>query len=338
MSAAVVPLGKLETISLLTAWPDEARNFTPWLAEEENLALLGEALGLQLEHEATEKAVGPFAADILAKEVSTDRWVLIENQITRTDHTHLGQLLTYAAGLDARTIIWIAESFREQHRAAIDFLNMATREEFSFFAVRVELLRIGESAFAPNFSIVAKPNNWSKEAQAAKQVAQDSLSPTQVTNRQFWAELIAEAAVAYPALAGRAPYKSSWQCAERVRSAANFYAECNAAFTASGQLRVEVYLGGTLAKTVFAVLSDQRLTIESAFGAPLVWEELPKGQDSRIAFYMPGIQKRDDKPNWPQQRAWLLAHWKKLADVLRSPLNKLDFSALAQAEDEPEAA
>lgn len=131
--SAVVNLGKLEPVALRQAWPNEASNFTPWLAQERNLAQLGEAVGLQLELESTEKLVGPFAADILAKDTVSQQWVLVENQIAPTDHTHLGQLLTYAAGLDARAVIWIAETFREEHRAAIDFLNRATTDEFFFF-------------------------------------------------------------------------------------------------------------------------------------------------------------------------------------------------------------
>jgi hypothetical protein len=328
VGSAVVSLGRLEAVPLRTAWPDEAQNFTPWLAEDANLSLLGEALGLQLELEAVEKAVGPFSADILAKEITSDRWVLIENQIAPTDHKHLGQLITYAAGLDAPIVVWIAEEFHEKHRAALDFLNRATREEFSFFAVRIELFRIGESAMAPSFSVIAKPNNWSKEAQAAKQVAQDTLSPTQIQNRAFWTDVIAGAGSLYPALSSRTPYKSSWQCAERIRSAKDFYAECNAAFTATGQLRVEVYLGGTLAKGVFHALDQQRAEIEAAFGSSLSWEELPKGQDSRVAFYMPGLQKRDDKAAWTLQKTWLLNNWKRLGDVLRPYIVAVDLSQL----------
>lgn len=336
MIGAIVPLGKLEAVSLREAWPNEAANFTPWLAEDCNLSLLGEALGLQLELEAVEKAVGPFAADILAKECGAGRWVLIENQIEATDHRHLGQLLTYAAGLDTHVVVWIAQSFREEHRAAIDFLNRATTEEFAFFGVQVELFRIGNSPLAPTFSLVAKPNNWSKQAQAGKQAAQDELSPAQMQYRLFWSELIADATVSYPALCSRTPYKSSWQCAERIRSAPNLYAESNAAFTANGQLRVEVYLGGILAKAAFRELKQKIAEINESFGASLTWEELPKGQDSRIAYYMPGTQKRDDKSLWPKQKQWILTHWKKLADTLRPHINSLDLAALAASSDEME--
>jgi Domain of unknown function (DUF4268) len=336
VGSAVVPLGRLEAVPLRTAWPDEAQNFTPWLAEDANLALLGEALGLQLELEAVEKAVGPFSADILAKEAGSERWVLIENQIAPTDHKHLGQLLTYAAGLDAKIVVWIAENFHEKHRAALDFLNRATREDYAFFAVTIELFKIGESSLAPSFSVVAKPNNWEKEAQAAKQVAQDSLSPAQAQNRQFWSGLIAGAASAYPALSARSPYKSSWQCAERLRSSQGFYAECNAAFTSTGQLRAEVYLGGPLAKSAFHALEAKKAVIEAQLGATLAWEELPKGQDSRIALYMPGVQKREDQAAWPLQHEWLLMHWKKLGDALRPYIADLNLQALAVDPEEVE--
>ena len=332
MGSSIVPLGRLEPVSLRTAWPDEAQNFTPWLSEDANLALLGEILGLQLELEAVEKSVESFAADILAKEINSDRWVLIENQICPTDHKHLGQLLTYAAGLDARTIIWIAESFREPHRAALDFLNRATTEEFAFFGVQIELFRIGESAYAPSFSVVVKPNNWSKQAQTAKQVAQESLSPAQLLSREFWSQLITRAGTAYPPVAVRSPYKTSWQAGERMFSNSDFYSDANAAFTASGKLRVEIYLGGTLAKRAFQFLRQFEPELSDRLGGDLTWEELPAGQDSRIALYMPGEQRRENKSDWPKQQAWLLEHWPKVAAAFRPYFAKLDINALKSAD------
>src|SRR5882672_9937256 len=113
-------LGRLRKVDLREAWSSENSDFTPWLAQEENLKLLGEAIGIELELEWQEKDVGPFRADILCKDTATDDWVLIENQLERTDHCHLGQLITYAAGLNAVTIVWIAERFTQEHRAALD--------------------------------------------------------------------------------------------------------------------------------------------------------------------------------------------------------------------------
>jgi len=130
-------LGRLEAVDLRNIWTSEAGEFTPWLAEENNLALLGETIGIELELEAQEKNVGPFRADILCKDTANGHWVLIENQLERTDHTHLGQLMTYAAGLKAVTIVWIAHHFTEEHRAALDWLNEITDDRFNFFGLEI---------------------------------------------------------------------------------------------------------------------------------------------------------------------------------------------------------
>jgi len=153
-------LGKLEQVDLREAWLSEPDDFTPWLAD--HLDLLGETLGLSLELEGTETSVGPFSADILCREVGDGHWVLIENQLERTDHTHLGQIVTYAAGLDALTIIWVAKEFVDEHRAAMDWLNHSTAEGLDFFGVEIELWRIGDSRMAPRLNIVSQPNAWSK--------------------------------------------------------------------------------------------------------------------------------------------------------------------------------
>ena len=161
---AIPDLARLASINLREAWVSEPADFTPWLARKENLELLGESLGIPLELESTEQSVGPFAADILCRDPLSEQWVLIENQLAQTDHTHLGQIITYAAGLNAVTVIWIASKFVEQHRAALDWLNEITSEGTNFFGVEVELWRIGASPqMAPKFNIVSKPNAWSKQ-------------------------------------------------------------------------------------------------------------------------------------------------------------------------------
>ena len=149
MTIAPAALGKLDRVDLRTVWETEAGAFTPWLAREDNLALLGETVGIELELEAQEKDVGPFRADLLCKDTASGAWVLVENQLERTDHTHLGQLLTYAAGLQAVTIVWVAARFTEEHRATLDWLNEITDDRFNFFGLEVELWRIGTSPVAP---------------------------------------------------------------------------------------------------------------------------------------------------------------------------------------------
>ena len=157
-------LGRLERVELNAVWDTEASDFTPWLARNENIAVLGEAIDLELDVEAVEKNIGRFRADILCRDTTNDNFVLIENQLQRTDHTHLGQLLTYAAGLDAVTIVWIAKRFSEEHRAALDWLNEITSNRFNFFGLEVELWRIGDSPVAPKFNVVSKPNTITKRS------------------------------------------------------------------------------------------------------------------------------------------------------------------------------
>src|SRR5690242_9746546 len=168
-----ISLGRLAKVELRDIWASEATSFTPWLAREENLAVLAETLGLELELEAQEKAVGPFRADILCKELGTNSWVLVENQLERTDHCHLGQLLTYASGLEAVTIVWIAARFTEEHRSTLDWLNKITDDSFRFFGLEVELWRIGSSPAAPKFNIVSKPNDWSHSVRKAADAIDD---------------------------------------------------------------------------------------------------------------------------------------------------------------------
>jgi len=183
-------LGTLARVDLRDIRTNEANDFTPWLARPENLAILGDTLGIELDLEAQERAVGPFRADVLCKDCGTGAWVLIENQLERTDHTHLGQLLTYASGLEAVTIVWIAAFFTDEHRATLDWLNRITDESFRFFALEVELWRIGESLAAPKFNVVSKPNDWSRSvARAARSIDDSELSETRLMQRSYWSAL-----------------------------------------------------------------------------------------------------------------------------------------------------
>lgn len=184
--ATSIKLSKITKVDLRSCWQNEANDFTPWLASEENIALLADALGMnELEVKAQEEHVGPFRADILCVDPGTDKLVLIENQLEKTDHNHLGQILTYAAGLDAVTIIWIAERFTEEHRAAIDWLNRITDKEFNFFGVEIGLIKIGDSAAAPVFNVISKPNGWSKDVRSS-QVSNEGRSEGKIFNYEYW--------------------------------------------------------------------------------------------------------------------------------------------------------
>lgn len=180
-------LGKLEKVQIRNVWATEYNHFTPWLAKDENMALLNEELELDLEVVRQEEFVGPFKVDILAKETTTGHNVIIENQFGKTDHNHLGQIITYASGLEASTVIWISEKFTEEHRAAIDWLNNISTETVGFFGIEIELYKIGDSEPAPMFNIVCKPNNWSK---SVKQKSADTqLTDTRLLQQQYWTRL-----------------------------------------------------------------------------------------------------------------------------------------------------
>ncbi|CAM3091240.1 protein of unknown function [Paracoccus aminovorans] len=296
--------GRLERVDLRTGWLSEAQHFTPWLASEDNLALLGETLAIELELEAQERAVGPFRADILCKDTADGGWVLIENQLERTDHAHLGQLITYAAGLQAVTIVWIAARFTEEHRAACDWLNEVTAENIRIFGLEVELWRIGPSPVAPKFNIVSKPNDWSKSvASAKKTIEEGGLSGTRDMQLRYWTA-VEELIGAQPGpLNAVKPPAGSWLTHGIGRTGVNL----NLAMTSRAKLvRVEIYLTGRYAKSDYAQLHAHRDEIERRLGgAPLLWQELLGKKDSRISLALEPADPTDEA-DWPRQHKWLV--------------------------------
>lgn len=143
-------------------WPNEALDFTPWLTKEENLSIIGEAIGIDMEMTEKESAIGDFNVDILATEQDSGRKIIIENQLEETNHDHLGKIITYASGKNAAIVIWIVKKARYEHRQAIEWLNLHTDEEAVFFLVEIELWQIGSSNYAPKFNVVERPNDWTR--------------------------------------------------------------------------------------------------------------------------------------------------------------------------------
>ena len=315
-------LGTLARVDLRDIWTTEANDFTPWLARPENLTVLGDTLGIELDLEAQERAVGPFRADILCKDGNSGAWVLIENQLERTDHTHLGQLLTYASGLEAVTIIWIAALFTEEHRATLDWLNRITDESFRFFALEVELWRIGESPAAPKFNVVSKPNDWSRSvARAARSIDESELSETRITQRNYWGALNAALDRARGPVSGnRKPQAQSWMGFPIGRTYFNL-AACMA--IAKRQIRAEVYISGDAAKAGFHLLREQSAEIERELGHALEWEELPTRRDSRVAVYLNDLDPTDET-DWPRQHDWLATNLNALHGAFAHRVKALD--------------
>jgi hypothetical protein len=318
-------LGRLERVELRSIWLSEGSDFTPWLARKENLDVLGETLGIDLELEAQERPVGPFRADILCKDIGTDRWVLIENQLERTDHVHLGQLLTYASGLEAVTIVWIAARFTEEHRSTLDWLNRITDESFRFFGLEVELWRIGDSPAAPKFNIVSKPNDWSQSvAQAARAIDEAELSETRVMQRAYWTAFDTVLAASLgPVSGGKKAQPQSWMAYPIGRSSVTVNAVM---VRTKKQVRAELYLSGAKAKAFFHLLAAQKDEIDRELGFALDWEELPTGQDSRISISLDDVDP-ENEADWTRQHEWLAKHLNAMHRVLAPRVRVLDPDA-----------
>ena len=201
-------LGKLEKVKdLRSVWKHEANDFTNWLSKEENLNTLSEEIGINIELISTEAKTGSFSTDILAVEANTDNKIIIENQLEATNHDHLGKIITYASGHDAKTIIWIVKEAREEHRQAIDWLNEHTDEEINIFLCRIELWKIGDSAIAPKFQIVSSPNNWTK---TIKRSMNNEMSSTKMLLYNYWTKLSEEIDRNYPNFNSRKPRSSNF--------------------------------------------------------------------------------------------------------------------------------
>ena len=178
-----IDLGKLEKIEdLRSVWANEATDFTVWLSETENLSLLGDTLGLDIELIGREEPAGAFSIDILAEESGTGRKIIIENQLEATNHDHLGKIITYASVKNAETVIWIVKKARDEHRQAIEWLNEKTDENIGFYLLEIELWRIGDSKIAPKFSIIVAPNDWVK----VNKTVNSEDNPSKQLRLEYW--------------------------------------------------------------------------------------------------------------------------------------------------------
>jgi hypothetical protein len=314
----VVELGSFERVPVRDIWAIEAA-FTNWLAEPEHLLLLGETIGMELQLEAVEKQVGDFFADILCKETTGERYILIENQLGETDHSHLGQTITYAAGLDALAIVWIARHFRQEHRAALDWLNSNTDTSLGFFGLEIELWRIDHSPAAPRFNVVSSPNEWVGTVEAAGR----KLSPTQEAQLAFWMEFkeyMEENSTVQSGTVGPYSYmnhpigKPGFQLTS-VLSTYNSVSQSQS----SGELRVDFYIKTADAKAKYAALEvrkdELQAQISAGGGEELHWYSKEDVQACRIFVRKDAqVTLRSD---WPNQREWLRSRLELLDRVFR---------------------
>ena len=320
-------LERLIKVPLREFWGKEDRDFTPWLADEENIGLLGETIGVELEVEAQERNVGPFRADILCKDTATDDWVLIENQLERTDHTHLGQLLTYAAGLEAVTVVWIAEGFTDEHRAALDWLNEVTAEGLSFFGLEIELWRIGDSPMAPKFNVVSHPNDWTK---TVSRISRNELTSVQQLYLEYWTALRDLLEERNGVIKPVKPLPRYWMSFAVGRS--NFWLSASA--SVKGQWAcVSLTLTGKDGKDHFYLLERDKADIEEEVGAELKWggKYVQKQNYISLSLYETDLEDRQD---WDRQHQWLCDKLETFHKVFSPRVKTLDVNDYIPDENE----
>lgn len=289
-------LGTLKKITdLRSIWPHEALNFTPWVAE--NVDLLADAVGLDITVDETESSVGDFNVDIYASETGTDRKIIIENQLEDTDHDHLGKLITYASGKGADVVIWVVKHAREEHKAAVEWLNNHTDDKIGFFLCEIKLFQIGDSQIAPAFTVVERPNDWTKEIRKTA-----SANSTQQQRLEYWQAFndYAFSDANFSRIFNkRKPTTDHWM---------DFSIGSSACHIAVSQIQkrkavdVELYINDD--KELFKSLFAHKDEIEKNMEMELEWKELPERKASRIL-----IEKTvdlDDRATWPEQFDYIM--------------------------------
>ena len=333
-------LGRLKSVELREVWPNEAADFTPWLAEEENLALLADTLNMELELEGREVRLG-FGGriDILCRNLENDSQVLIENQLEETDSDHLGRILEYMTGVDAATVVWIAENFREEHRAVFNRLNEITEGTFRFFGVEIELWRIGNSSPAPMFNIVSSPNDWSREVrQTSQHNANRGLSETQLQQQQYWTELREHMIQSNCQINPPRPSPRSTMFFPIGR--AGFVLKVTIR-TSQNRMNILLNMSGPNATAHFNLLDEDQEEIAADIGGlredeQLVWAELPEQESSWIALRRNNTDPTDEA-DWPNQHAWLAEKLELFDRVFRHRVQALNAEDWPSEDEDDDA-
>ncbi len=276
-------IGKLYQVNLREYWKHEALDFTNWLSKEENLNLLSEEIGIDIVLKETEASVGRFNVDILAVENNSDRLIVIENQLEQTDHDHLGKIITYASGFNAEIIIWIVKDIREEHQQAIDWLNEHTDENINFFIVKMELWKIDNSAPAPKFNIISKPNNWAK---ALKNTSSKTKRESELSMKQldFWTEFITYLKSNQSTLKTRKANPQHWYDISCGNSKAYLSLTID---SQNKSIATGLYIPDN--KELYFYLEAKKAEIELELGFQMEWLPLQNKKASRVYFKQENI-------------------------------------------------
>ena len=293
-----IHLGRLKKVDLREFFKDEARDFTPWLAQEENLELLGETLGIDIELEDTEVRIGKFSADIVGLDRSSNRVIIIENQLEKTNHDHLGKIITYGAGKDAGIVIWICKKIQQEHRKGLDYLNDMSTEDYSFFGIEMELWKIGESEPAPKFNIVVSPNEWSK---AVKSSTSQTLTSTQILQREFWTELKEYFTDNNTFLSMRTPRPQHWYS---IAVGTSYFGIGLIIDTQKNIIRCDFTFWGEDVKNNYSSILLDKDEIDNEFSNPLIWREMEGKKTSKISLSNNVNGNIKDRKNWEDCFVW----------------------------------
>src|SRR5215831_156233 len=303
---AFMALSKLKKIDLREGWKHEALDFTRWLAQEDNLRLLGDEVGFDIKLMQTEAEVGEFNVDILAEEENTGKKIIIENQLEISNHDHLGKIITYASGYDAEVIIWIVKDVREEHRRAVDWLNEHTDEDIEFYLLKIELYQIGDSPYAPKFEIISKPNDWAKAVKES--AASSALTQTKVKQLEFWNGLKEYAKKINSELRFQKSSPQHWLNQSIGSRDAHIALTINSREHLFG---VELYISDN--KELYNRLYAQKDKIERELGEKLEWMELPGKKASRIKLSYGG--NFENQSEWESHFDWLIQTAEKFRRV-----------------------
>ena len=307
-------LSRLKKVDLREVWQHEASDFTNWLAQDENLQLLSEEIGIDMSLIQTEASVGKFSVDILAEEENTGRKIVVENQLETTNHDHLGKVITYASGFDAEIVIWIVKDVRDEHKRAVDWLNEHTDDKINIFAIRMELWQIGDSPCAPKFHIVSKPNDWAKAIKES--TTRSDLSDRRLMQLEFWTQFKEYASSHQSSLRLRKAYPQHWYDISIGNS------KCHLSLVVDAdneQIRCEFYIPDS--KPLFKAFRDNKDTIETKLAHKLEWMELEGKKASRVRT-VHGMDVGNSE-NWEKSFHWLMDTAQQFQSVFADQLKKM---------------
>lgn len=305
-------ISRLQEVDIRKLWKHEQYDFSAWLAEDENIELLNEKLGLTLVDINTEAYVGAYRCDIVAVDETTGIKVIIENQLENSNHDHLGKIITYASGLDAKVIVWIVKEARDEHRSAIEWLNNNTVQDINFFLIELHAYQIGNSDYAPMFQIVEQPNDFIKEQKGKKST--DTMNRSQSERLEFWTQFIDHVINRGKPFAVRKAGTAHWYDVSVGTSEAKISV---ALINKDSYISVELYIYDN--KALFDKLFEDRDEIEHQLGFQMEWLRLENSKASRILYKINGLNF-DDHSNYDDLIETAIDKVLKMREVFKKKL------------------